>query len=149
LHTNDAAGAIPRLIDMGVEPYLLPASLLAILGQRLVRKICPRCKEEVPNPEKAFAALNIPPPAGLPLKLWRGKGCSDCKNTGYRGRVAIYELMRIDERFHDPIVARAGAPEYLRLGREKGMRTMFEDGLIKAVHGVTTIEELLKATRLG
>ena len=148
LHTNDAPGAIPRLIDMGVEPYLLPASLIAVLAQRLVRSICDKCREPLKNPEKVFEELKLQPPAGLPLQLWRGAGCSACKQTGYRGRRGIFELMILDERFHDPIVRRAGAPEYMRLARENGMRTMFEDGLRKAVQGITTIEELLRATRL-
>src|SRR5262245_27116923 len=148
LHTNDAPGAIPRLVDMGVEPYLLPASLIAVLAQRLVRSICEKCREPLKLPERVFEELSLEPPKGLPLQLWRGAGCADCKHTGYRGRKGIFELMMVDDRFHDPIVHRAGAPEYLRLGREKGMRTMFEDGLIKAIQGITTIEELLRATRL-
>ncbi|HEU0009980.1 MAG TPA: ATPase, T2SS/T4P/T4SS family [Verrucomicrobiae bacterium] len=148
LHTNDAAGAIPRLVDMGVEPYLLPASLLGILAQRLVRMVCDKCKEEVKNPELIFEQLKVPPPENLPIRLWRGAGCPECKRTGFKGRQGIFELMLLDERFHDPIVKRAGSPEYLRLARECGMRTMLEDGLCKAVRGMTTIEELLRVTKL-
>jgi type II secretory ATPase GspE/PulE/Tfp pilus assembly ATPase PilB-like protein len=148
LHTNDAAGAIPRLIDMGVEPYLLPACLIGVLAQRLVRTLCPKCKEEIDHPEKVFEASRLPPPAGVAVRLWRGKGCPHCKGSGYRGRQGIFELMLLDERFHDPIIRRAGAPEYLRLARENGMRTMFDDGLLKVVQGATTIEELLRVTRL-
>jgi type II secretory ATPase GspE/PulE/Tfp pilus assembly ATPase PilB-like protein len=133
---------------MGVEPYLLPASLLAILAQRLVRCVCAKCREAVPEPEKVFADLELVPPKGADLRLWRGKGCPGCKRSGYRGRQGIYELMRVDARFHDPIVARAGAPEYVRLAREGGMRTMFEDGVLKALAGTTTMEELLRVTRL-
>jgi type IV pilus assembly protein PilB len=148
LHTNDAPGAIPRLLDMGVDAFLLPASLLAVLGQRLVRKICPECREEVPNPEALLEKLKIKAPAGIAkLQLWRGTGCPNCKNSGYKGRIGIHELMVLDERYHDPIIRRAGAPEFLRLAREKGMRTMFEDGVIKATQGLTTIEELLLVTR--
>jgi type II secretory ATPase GspE/PulE/Tfp pilus assembly ATPase PilB-like protein len=149
LHTNDAPGAIPRLLDMGVDAFLLPASLLAVLAQRLVRKICQSCKEELKDSESVFERLKIAPPNGLPVRLWKGAGCPECKESGYKGRVGIFELMMVDERFHDPILRRAGAPEYLRLAREKGMRTMFEDGLIKAVHGQTTIEELLRMTQLA
>jgi type IV pilus assembly protein PilB len=148
LHTNDAPGAIPRLIDMGVEPYLLPASLLAILAQRLVRTICNVCKEPVQHPEQVFEQLKIDPPAGMPVQLWRGEGCPECKQSGFRGRQGIFELMIIDETFHDPIVKRAGAQEFFHLAREQGMRTMFEDGLNKAMLGMTTIEELLRVTRL-
>ena len=149
LHTNDAPGAIPRLLDMGVDSFLLPASLLAVLGQRLVRTICPNCKEEVIHPEKVFEDLAIEPPAGHPVKLWRGVGCNQCNRSGFKGRVGIYELMMIDERFHDPILRRCGAPEFERLGRERGMKSMFEDGLVKAMQGVTTVEELLRVTRLA
>jgi len=149
LHTNDAPGAIPRLLDMGVDAFLLPASLLAVLGQRLVRTICPCCKEEMSHPEKVFEQLKIDPPAGAPLKLWRGHGCNKCNQSGYKGRVGIYELMIVDERFHDPILRRAGAPEFERLGRERGMKSMFEDGLLKATQGVTTVEELLRVTRMA
>jgi type IV pilus assembly protein PilB len=149
LHTNDAPGAIPRLIDMGVDPFLLPASLLAVLAQRLVRSICPACKEEVKDPASILEKLKVSPPAGEPIRLWRGAGCTECNRTGYKGRKGIFELMIVDERFHDPIIRRAGAPEYLRLARERGMRTMFDDGLLKALRGVTTIEELLRVTHLA
>ena len=168
LHTNDAPGAIPRLLDMGVDAFLLPASLLAVLGQRLVRTICPNCKEEVKNPETVFERLKIAPPAEVPsaeggvqndgdgdaatrnpppaLRLWHGAGCRACNQTGFKGRVAIYELMVLDERYHDPILHRAGAPEFRRLAQEKGMRTMLEDGVLKAMQGLTTLEELLRVT---
>jgi len=152
LHTNDAAGSIPRLIDMGVEPYLLPAALLAVLAQRLVRGLCGHCKELMPDPAGILTKLKIPPPplgAGDPLQLWRGKGCPVCNQSGYKGRRGIFELMMLDERFHDPIVHRAGAPEYRKLAREQGMRTLFDDGLMKATQGVTTLEELLRTTRLA
>ncbi len=148
LHTNDAPGAIPRLVDMGVEPYLLPDSLIAVLAQRLVRKICDKCREPVEHPERVFARLELTPPADVPMQLWHGAGCVACKSTGYKGRQAIFELMKLDERFHEPIVRRSGAPEYARLAREGGMKTMFEDGLRRAMLGTTTIEELLRVTRL-
>jgi len=148
LHTNDAPGALPRLTDMGVEPYLLPDSLIAVLGQRLVRKVCERCKETQAHPERVFEELKIKPPAGLPLQLWRGAGCEACKRTGFKGRQAIFEFMMIDHRFHDAIVHRAGSPEFARLAKESGMTSMFEDGVRRAVQGVTTIQELLRVTRL-
>jgi len=148
LHTNDAAGAIPRLLDMGVDSFLLPASLLSVLAQRLVRCICPDCKEEVKDPESIFKQLKVTPPAtGDPIQLWRGAGCRTCNNSGYKGRMGVYELMNLDERFHDPIIRRAGAPEYQRLAQERGMRTMFEDGVLRALQGKTTIEELLRVTQ--
>jgi type II secretory ATPase GspE/PulE/Tfp pilus assembly ATPase PilB-like protein len=149
LHTNDAPGALPRLIDMGVEPYLLPACLLAVLGQRLVRTLCRKCRQELPDAGATFAKLGIAPPPGLPARLWQHQGCPECKETGFRGRQGVFELMVLDERFHDPIVRRAGAPEYMQLAREGGMRTMFEDGVLKSVQGTTTLEELMRVTRLG
>jgi type II secretory ATPase GspE/PulE/Tfp pilus assembly ATPase PilB-like protein len=172
LHTNDAPGAIPRLLDMGVDAFLLPASLLAVLGQRLVRTICPKCKEEVKDPEKVFEQLKLAPPAldtnctdyhqdtnctnhhngagnSSGLRLWRGAGCAACNQSGFKGRIGIYELMVLDERFHDPILHRVGAPEFERLGRERGMRSMFEDGLDKAMQGLTTVEELLRVTKIS
>jgi len=85
----------------------------------------------------------------LPARLWRHVGCPECKTTGYRGRQGVFEWMRIGHEFHDPIVRRAGAPEYMRLAVEAGMRTMFEDGVLKSVQGMTTLEELMRVTRLG
>jgi type IV pilus assembly protein PilB len=149
LHTNDAPGAIPRLVDMGVEPYLLPACLVGVLGQRLVRTLCPKCRKEMTDAEATYVQLGIAPPAGLPARLWQQQGCAECKNTGYRGRQGVFELMMLDHRFHDPIVRRAGAPEYMQLAREGGMRTMFEDGVLKAAQGTTTLEELMRVTRLS
>jgi type II secretory ATPase GspE/PulE/Tfp pilus assembly ATPase PilB-like protein len=99
--------------------------------------------------EATFAKLQIDPPPGTPARLWRQVGCPECKNTGYRGRQGVFELMMLDGRFHDPIVRRAGAPEYMRLAIDGGMRTMFEDGVRKAVQGTTTLEELMRVTRLG
>ena len=147
LHTNDAAGAIPRLIDMGVEPYLLPSSLVAVLAQRLVRILCPGCKAELSEAGRVFADLGLEPPPGHPARLWRAVGCPACKRAGFKGRQGIFELMAVDEKFHDAIVHRAGAQEYARLARANGMRTMFEDGLLKAAQGLTTIEELLQTAR--
>lgn len=146
LHTNDAPGTIPRLLDMGVEPYLLPSSLVAIVAQRLVRRLCPKCRAPVDDSMEVFQRLKVTPPAGKPATLWRAVGCAECHDSGYRGRQAIFEIMMLNERFHAPIIARAAHSEFARLARESGMRTMFQDGLDRAVAGVTTIEELLQAT---
>ena len=148
LHTNDAPGAIPRLVDMGVEPYLLPASLIGVLAQRLVRRVCPQCREPMEQPEKVFANLKIPIPEGVPLELFRGRGCGVCKGSGFKGRMAVFELMMLDHRFHDPIVRRCGAPEFSKLAHEAGMTTMFEDGVRRAMLGATTVEEVLRVTRM-
>ncbi|MBI4667065.1 MAG: Flp pilus assembly complex ATPase component TadA [Nitrospinae bacterium] len=147
LHTNDAVGAIPRLVDMGVEPFLLAASLSCILGQRLVRKICPACKELVDNPERVIAGLDIKLPQGAPLELFRGAGCKECSGTGYRGRLGIYEVLRITEDFHDLIVNRAGINELKNLAQELGTKSMYDDGLSKALSGVTTVEEVVRVIK--
>jgi type IV pilus assembly protein PilB len=148
LHTNDAPGALPRLLDMGVEPYLLPDSLLAVLAQRLVRKICDQCRKPEPEPERIFERLHVEPPQDVPIQLWRGSGCAMCKDSGYKGRQGVFELMVITDDFHDAIVSRRGAPEFYRLARQNGMKTMFEDGLQRALQGVTTLDELLRVTRM-
>jgi type IV pilus assembly protein PilB len=147
LHTNDAPGAIPRLLDMGVEPFLLPASLIAVLAQRLVRTICPECRQPVTDIEETLRTMPLEPQY-RPEKLWRGAGCPHCRHTGCKGRQGIYELLLVDERFHKPIIQRAPASEFLRLGREAGMRTMFEDGLLKVAQGLVSLEELWQVTRL-
>jgi type IV pilus assembly protein PilB len=147
LHTNDAVGAIPRLIDMGVEPFLLPASLIGVVGQRLVRRICPHCKYEVKNPERFLQQFKVKMPEELPMQLWRGKGCEQCNKTGYKGRIGVYELLDVDDRFHEPILNRVSSQDYLRLAREGGMKTMFDDGLAKATLGLTTLDELVRVTR--
>ncbi|MCC7375586.1 MAG: Flp pilus assembly complex ATPase component TadA [Verrucomicrobiales bacterium] len=148
LHTNDAPGAIPRLLDMGVEPFLLPDSLLAVLAQRLVRRLCPRCREPIPDPAKVFDELGVKVPANQEPRLWRSVGCEGCNGTGFKGRQGIFELMMVDHRFHEPIVRRAGAHEFARLAQEAGMPTMFDDGLRVAMEGNTTIQELLRVTRI-
>lgn len=148
LHTNDAVGAIPRLIDMGVEPFLLPASLIGVVGQRLVRRICHHCKMPMENPQRTLEHFRVEMPNELPLQLWQGTGCDDCENTGYKGRIGIYELLNVDDRFHEPILKRASSQEYAKLAAEAGMKTMFEDGLTKATLGQTTLEELMSVTKI-
>ncbi len=149
LHTNDAPGAIPRLLDMGVEPFLLPDSLLAVLAQRLVRKLCPECKEQLSEADSAqmLTDLKIALPAGSPNRLWRSTGCAACNNSGYRGRQGIFELMKIHGAMHDAIVHRAGAHEFHRLAREGGLVSMYDYGIRLAVQGTTSLQELLRVTR--
>lgn len=147
LHTNDAPGAIPRLLDMGVEPFLLPDSLLAVLAQRLVRRLCEHCRQPLEDPDDAFRQANITLPPGLDHQLWKSCGCEKCSSTGFRGRQGIFEIMRIDGRFHSAIIQRSGAHEFARLAREGGMVTMFEDGLRLSTVGGTTLQELLRVTR--
>ena len=150
LHTNTAAGVIPRLIDMGVERYLLPAALSAVIGQRLIRRVCEHCKVAIDDPEAEFAKFELTNMLdGLEgaATLWKGAGCDHCRNTGYKGRQAIYEVMIIDETFHAAIVDEAPTTELEQIARAGGMKTMLEDGIGKALCGLTTIEEVLRIVR--
>ena len=139
LHTNDAAATIPRLLDMGVEPFLAASSLVGVVAQRLVRLICKYCKQEVPpNPELALR-LNVPD-----NKFYAGQGCKNCESTGYRGRTVISEIMLLSPRIQKAIMERADASLIREIAREEGMQTMLEDGMQKAINGVTTLEEVAR-----
>ncbi len=144
LHTNSAAAAVTRLLDMGVEPFLITSTLNAVLAQRLVRRLCPHCREAfAPTPE-TFAALG-PGAAGVD-RLWRPVGCEDCGGQGFRGRIALLELLVTDAESERLILARAEARD---IQAAAGLRTMLEDGLVKARAGLTTLEEVLRVTREG
>jgi general secretion pathway protein E len=145
LHTNDAPGAITRLEDMGVEPYLVSSVLEGVLAQRLVRRICEACR--VPDtPSRAdLEAIGIDP-AGR-WTLYRGKGCDECRGTGYRGRFGIYELFPITEEVRSLVIRRASTPEIRRHAIEAGMTTLRLDGWLKARDGLTTVDEILRVTQ--
>ncbi|MDD5041085.1 MAG: GspE/PulE family protein [Candidatus Peribacteraceae bacterium] len=148
LHSNDAATAIPRLLDMGVEPFLLASTLEVVIGQRLVRRVCPRCRHSVSiaaeEAAKLFPGAEKMIPDAKTLTLYRGKGCEACSNTGYRGRIGIYELLVITPVIEELILKRAASSELNEAAVKEGMRLMFEDGFDKVLAGVTTIEELLR-----
>ncbi|MDD5103222.1 MAG: ATPase, T2SS/T4P/T4SS family [Candidatus Peribacteraceae bacterium] len=148
LHSNDAATAIPRLLDMGVEPFLLASTLEVVIGQRLVRRVCPRCRHSVSvsadEAVKLFPGAEKMVPETKALTLYRGKGCEACSNTGYRGRIGIYELLLITPEIEALILKRAASSELNEAAVKGGMRLMFEDGFDKVLAGVTTIEELLR-----
>jgi len=145
LHTNDAPGAVPRLQDMGAEPYLIASVLEAVLAQRLVRRICAACREpHAPSPAD-LEALGVEPDARA--QLFRGRGCDECRGTGYRGRSGIYELFPITEDVRSLILRRASSREIRRLAVEGGMRTLRLDGWLKACQGLTTVEEVLRVTQ--
>jgi len=149
VHTNDAAGAVIRLIDMGIEPFLVASSVLGVMAQRLVRRICPDCRTEfVPapdSPERLF--LGVAPDA--PVRLFRGEGCSRCGRTGYRGRMAIHEVMPISGTLREAINRRASSDELTAIASREGMRTMREDGLEKARAGLTTVAEVMRVAYSG
>lgn len=157
LHTNDAPSSITRLIDMGVEPFLVTASLLMIVAQRLARKICPRCKEEYVPSQKLLRALGIDGTVGevdpslIPkdlksLRFYRGRGCNYCNQTGYRGRIGLFEVLSVNEKIREAIIDGASVSTIRKLARENGMRTLRESGIKKVLDGITTVEEVLGVT---
>jgi general secretion pathway protein E len=147
LHTNSAAASVTRLIDMRVEPFLITSTLNAVLAQRLVRRLCPKCREAY-EPTQAFLQGILPGTDTNHVKqLFRPKGCEACGNTGFRGRLSVMELLLVDEQIAGLILARAEAREVQRSAVAHGMRTMLLDGLLKSEKGLTTIEEVLRATR--
>ncbi len=149
LHTNDAASAITRLQEMGVESYLISSCLLAIMAQRLVRKICPHCREEYDLPSEfvaeAASALGVSEDE-VPRKTWRGAGCPSCANTGYSGRTGIYELIEISEAIASLILNGENSSAISSRAQKLGMRTLRQDGLARVLEGVTTLEEVMRVT---
>ena len=146
LHTNDAPSAVTRLIDIGVKPFLVASSTRAIMAQRLVRRICEKCKEPYAPKEVELRLLG---PAAKQLEsaqLFHGKGCADCSFTGYRGRLGIYEIFQIDDQVRNLIFEQVSSTELRTKARELGMRTLREDGIRKVVAGITTLEEVLRVT---
>ncbi len=142
LHTNDAPSTINRMIDMGIEPFLVASSTLLIAAQRLVRRICKNCKEEMRLSEEALTDVGLPP--GTPV--FHGRGCDHCSGTGYAGRQGLYEIMPITSELRELILDRASTTELRRMAVSQGMLTLRQDGLIKVRKGVTTIEEILRET---
>ncbi|MDW8357517.1 type IV pilus assembly ATPase PilB [Thermus sp.] len=146
LHTNDAAQAVTRLDEMGVELFNISAALIGVLSQRLVRRICDRCKVEVrPDPE-VLRRLGLTEAEIAGAKLYKGMGCERCSGTGYKGRYAIHELLVVDDEIRHAIVAGKSATEIKEIARKKGMKTLREDGIYKALLGITTLEEVLART---
>lgn len=160
LHTNDAIGAIPRLIDMGIEPFLLSSSLQTVAAQRLVRRICEHCKEEVAVPEKVLArirallsdvtkeeALRYRVDMDTPLTFFSGRGCSECNDTGYKGRIALHEVLEVTDQVQMIIAERKGSEAEVKdIAKKQGMTTMKHDGILKALRGDTTIAEVERVT---
>jgi general secretion pathway protein E/type IV pilus assembly protein PilB len=145
LHTNDAASATTRLLDMGVEPFLVSSSVEGILAQRLIRRICPDCKQAYdPDRNKLPADLILEPKA----RLYRGAGCRDCRNTGFRGRLGIFELLLLNDELRNLILKRSSASQISSVARAKyGLKLLREDGWDKVRSGVTTVEEVVRVTK--
>jgi len=146
LHTNDAPSAIARLLDLGLEPFLITATLEAIVAQRLVRRICDNCKAEFEPTEEMLMELGLRPEEVSGRKFFYGRGCDLCNNTGYRGRFGIFELMIIDDELRELIMQNASTNVLREESRKHGMRTLREAGLLAIYDGVTTIEEVVKET---
>jgi len=151
LHTNDASGALPRLLDMGAEPYLLASSMTCIVAQRVARRIHSDCKEAYSPDPKIVQEIQqdlgaLWKPQG-DIKFYKGKGCPDCGNSGYYGRVGIFEAMPVSEKIGKLILERASASEIDKQAREEGMVTMKQDGYLKVTEGVTTVEEVLRVAQ--
>ena len=147
LHTNDAATTLPRLLDMGVEPFLVASTVNVALGQRLLRMICPHCKEPRRITEGEFGSLKETIPAEIlddHHDFFQGKGCDVCNHTGYFGRMGIYEVLEVNDFIREAVMRRADAGEVKKIAVKNGMITLLEDGFTKAVAGLTTIEEILR-----
>ena len=149
LHTNDAAGAVTRLLDMGIEPFLVSSSLECLIAQRLVRLICPRCKVPLSQEKRKelFQQLNDNALINREVELFEGKGCRECRFTGYRGRTAIHEILIVTESIREMIVNRASSQQIKKKAISCGMRTLRQDGLQKVLSGLTTFTEVLRVTQ--
>lgn len=146
LHTNDAAASITRLVDIGIEPYLIAASLNGVLAQRLVRKICPKCKQPFAVPENVRQYVERAGVQGD--QVFHGAGCEECRGSGYAGRIGIYEMLVIDERFREMINKDPSATSMRHAFHEGGHRSLFDDGILKVKQGLTTLEEVLRVTEV-
>jgi type II secretory ATPase GspE/PulE/Tfp pilus assembly ATPase PilB-like protein len=145
LHTNNAVETLGRMVDMGGEPYLIAATVICILAQRLVRTICPQCKQPYTPTEDEILQLGLSPKEAAEKTFWHGKGCSACRETGYKGRVGVFELLMNTRPIKELVTSNASALALQRAARKQGMRTMMEDGLDKALRGITTPAEVIRA----
>ncbi|PYS95730.1 MAG: type IV-A pilus assembly ATPase PilB [Acidobacteria bacterium] len=148
LHTNDAPSTINRLMNMGIEPYLVATSVHLIAAQRLVRRLCKDCKEEIAMPQQALIEIGYSPEDAKQVKLYKGKGCPTCNNTGYKGRVGLYEVMEIADSVREMILTGASSIELKNKAQEEGMISLRGSGLRKIKAGLTTVEEVVRETVL-
>ena len=143
LHTNDAAGALTRLMEMGVEPFLIASSLEAVVAQRLVRKICGSCKKSFAPDRSTLDELGL----SKDEVFYRGSGCPECMETGYRGRTGIFELLVMDDEVRELVKAASDSVTIKEAAVRKGMTTLFEDGLMKVKAGLTTLDEVMRVSQ--
>ncbi len=148
LHTNDAAGAITRMVDMGIKSYLTSSTVQGVLAQRLVRTICPSCRTGYKPSDEESKLLGLKPPGpGEKIELYKGKGCSACSDTGFKGRIGLFELLTITDAIREMILNNASSAQISQKAREMGMRGLKDDGLEKVKRGYTTIQEVLRVTQ--
>ena len=147
LHTNDAPSAVSRMVDIGVPAYMVASSVIAILGQRLVRTICPRCKQRYQPPESVLADSGLPPELIRQAEFARGKGCTYCQRSGYRGRIGIYELMLINSKIREMMFKNASTRSLREAAINGGMTTLYVDGMRKVCRGITTFEEVYRVAK--
>jgi general secretion pathway protein E len=147
LHTNDSASAVTRLIDMGIESFLVTSSVIGILAQRLVRNVCNECKEEYIPDEESLENIGITPEMSSGKKIYKGKGCQDCLNTGYKGRTGIFEFMILDDAIKSLILKTSDSNAIKKKAVNQGMVTLRQDGALKVLNGITTVEEILRITQ--
>ena len=145
LHTNDAPSAITRLVDMGIEPFLVGSSLVAVLAQRLVRVLCPHCRESYTAPDNELRELGVRPGQGA-ITLYRAVGCADCNQTGYHGRVGIFEIMLVDDEIRGMVSTNVDSKTIKKAAVAKGMGTLRQDGARKALRGISSVAEVMRAT---
>ncbi len=146
LHTNDAVTSITRLVDMGVEPFLIATTIIGVIAQRLVRTICSQCKQEAPLYPELMEVFKKHGIAESEIALAKGAGCPTCNTTGYKGRMGIYELATVNEEMRSMILRQAPISDISKVAKANGMKSLFDDGILKVAHGVTTYDELLRVT---
>ena len=149
LHTNDAPGALTRLVEMGIEPFLIASSVVGVLAQRLVRLACAKCKEQYQPPSDAVRRLGIEHEGDTRVTFYRGRGCDACRGTGYKGRIGVYELMLVDDRVRDLVLQKSSSHLIRETAIESGMKTLKDDAIAKILLGQTTLEECLRVIYAG
>jgi len=146
VHTTDSPSTVARLLDLGLEPYLISATMEGVVSQRLIRKICPKCKEEFTPTEEMLMELELSPEDVEGKTFYRGLGCENCMNSGYRERLALFEIMLLNDDLRDLIIKQVSTNILRSEARKMGMRTLRESGLLSIYDGVTTIDEVVRAT---
>jgi type II secretory ATPase GspE/PulE/Tfp pilus assembly ATPase PilB-like protein len=145
LHTNDAVSSLPRLIDMEVEPFLIASTVDTVISQRLVRILCNKCKEAYSTSPELIKKIGVEMPEDT--TLYRAKGCQECNDTGYRGRTAIYEILKMNEELRNLVLAKSGSEMLSEAAKKSGMQTMYGVGIKKVILGITSLEEVISTTR--